>query len=68
MGIACDEAVRSLADMAREAIRVEHAVSCNRRIAIEVRDGSGLVVEVGVTFEVIRRRPENCGTPAGVTG
>jgi hypothetical protein len=53
---ACDEAARSLADMAREAVRSEQKNSSDQQLSIEVRDGDGIVLEAKFTFEVIRRR------------
>jgi hypothetical protein len=49
------EAMRSLGDMARDAIRSpEYNVSQKRRMAIEVRDGSGPVLHARFTVEVER--------------
>ena len=56
VGDACDEAVRTLADLAREAVRAGHKKSFSLRMSIEVRDEGGTVVEVGFAFEVARRR------------
>jgi hypothetical protein len=53
--IARNEAVRSLAEMAREAVP-EAKDSFDLRMSIHVRDESGSMVEVKFSFEVIRRR------------
>jgi hypothetical protein len=50
-----EEAARSLADMARDAVRGQlHGTA--QRIAIEVRDDTGPVLQVRFTFEVDRHR------------
>jgi hypothetical protein len=49
-----EEAARSLADMARDAIRAR-GDGVPHEIAIEVRDDSGPVLQVKFTFEVDRR-------------
>ncbi|MBR1127973.1 DUF6894 family protein [Bradyrhizobium iriomotense] len=46
------EAARSLADMAREAACSSVPVNGRHRMAIEVRDISGPVMQVKFTFEV----------------
>ena len=57
MEVACDEAVLTLADMAREAVRRGHKNSRRGpRKAIETRDDFGLLLDVKLTFEVTRRR------------
>ena len=49
------EAMRALGDMARDAIRSqEYDASQKRRMAIEVRDGSGPVLHARFTVEVER--------------
>jgi uncharacterized protein YfcZ (UPF0381/DUF406 family) len=48
-----EEAARSLADMARDAIRARGVA---HEIAIEVRDDSGPVLQAKFTFEVDRRK------------
>jgi hypothetical protein len=50
-----EEAARSLADMARDAIRAR-GDGVPQEIAIEVRDDSGPVLQVKFTFEVDRRK------------
>ncbi|WP_426615786.1 DUF6894 family protein [Bradyrhizobium sp. McL0616] len=50
-----EEAARSLADMARDAIRNEGSGQ-SHLMAIEVRDDSGPVLDVKFTFEVDRHR------------
>ena len=50
-----EEAARSLADMARDAIRAQ-GDEVPREIAIEVRDDSGPVLQAKFTFEVDRRK------------
>jgi hypothetical protein len=48
-----EEAARSLADMARDAVRSpEYMRSQIHRMAIEVRDETGAVLQVKFTFEV----------------
>lgn len=46
------EAAKSLADMARDAACLSTPVSSRHRMAIEVRDASGPVMQVRFTFEV----------------
>ena len=46
------EAARALADMARDAVRRLPVNAIGYRMAIEVRDGSGPVMQVRFTFEV----------------
>jgi uncharacterized protein YfcZ (UPF0381/DUF406 family) len=50
-----EEAARSLADMARDAIRAR-GDGGSHEMAIEVRDDSGPVLEVKFTFEIDRRK------------
>ncbi|WP_456620221.1 DUF6894 family protein [Bradyrhizobium sp. P5_C12] len=50
-----EEAARSLADMARDAVR-KRVDGGSHGMAIEVRDDSGPVLQVKFTFEVDRRR------------
>ena len=50
-----NEAARSLADMARDAV-LETKDPASYKIAIEVRDDRGLVVRVRLAFEVERLR------------
>jgi uncharacterized protein DUF6894 len=50
-----EEAALSLADMARDAVQTHHDGAGHPR-AIEVRDDTGLVLKVKVTFEVDRIR------------
>ena len=49
-----EEAARSLADMARDAVRTLGAG--NHQFSIEVRDDGGPVLHLKFTFEVERRR------------
>ncbi|MET4033060.1 hypothetical protein ABIB94_009091 [Bradyrhizobium sp. JR7.2] len=49
-----EEAARSLADMARDAVRTLGGNS--QQISIEVRDDGGPVLQLKFTFEVERRR------------
>jgi hypothetical protein len=46
------EAAKSLADMARDAIHSHSTAPGMHRMAIEVRDGFGPVMQVKFTFEV----------------
>ena len=46
-----DEAARSLADMARDAVRTN---ASNQRMAIQVRDDKGPVMNVRFSFEIER--------------
>jgi hypothetical protein len=46
-----EEAARSLADMARDAVRT-FACRGNHRMAIQVRDGTGPLLEVKFIFEI----------------
>ena len=50
-----EEAARSLADMARDAVRKNHD-GAGHQLAIEVRDDEGLVLQVRFTFEIDRQR------------
>ena len=50
-----EEAARSLADMARDAVRSHRDVT-RRPMVIEVRDDSGPVLQARFTFEVERQR------------
>ncbi|WP_312022765.1 DUF6894 family protein [Bradyrhizobium sp. 26S5] len=45
-----EEAARALADMVRDSVR-GHSLD---QIAIEVRDGDGLVLEVGIAWRIRR--------------
>ena len=50
-----EEAARSLADMARDAVRApNYDGPRNHRMAIEVRDATGPVLQVNFTFEINR--------------
>jgi hypothetical protein len=46
------EAAKSLADMARDAVHSHSTAPGMHRMAIEVRDGFGPVMQVKFTFEV----------------
>jgi hypothetical protein len=48
-----EEAARSLADLARDAVRKNHD-SAGHQMAIEVRDDDGPVLQVKFTFEIDR--------------
>jgi hypothetical protein len=50
-----EEAARSLADMARDAVRSPHN-GADHRLAIEVRDDTGPLLQVKFTFQVDRLR------------
>lgn len=50
-----EEAARSLADMARDAVQ-SHRDGTRRPMAIEVRDDNGPVLQARFTFEVERQR------------
>jgi hypothetical protein len=50
-----EEAARSLADMARDAIHHQHD-GARHEMAIEVRDDNGPVLTVEVSFEAKRHR------------
>jgi hypothetical protein len=50
-----EEAARSLADMARDAVQSHRDVT-RRPMVIEVRDDSGPVLQARFTFEVERQR------------
>jgi uncharacterized protein YfcZ (UPF0381/DUF406 family) len=50
-----EEAARSLADMARDAVQT-HRDGTRRPMAIEVRDDNGPVLQARFTFEVERQR------------
>jgi hypothetical protein len=50
-----EEAARSLADMARDAVQ-SHCDGTKRPMAIEVRNDSGPVLQARFTFEVGRQR------------
>ena len=54
--VACDEAVRSLADMAREAVKAGHKNPSDHQMSIEVLDENGRVREMKFTYQVNRRR------------
>ena len=49
-----EEAARSLADMARDAVR-KNQDRAGHEMAIEVRDDNGPVLQVKFTFEIDRR-------------
>jgi hypothetical protein len=49
-----EEAARSLADMAKDSVQ-RHARHNGHRLAIEVRDGNGPVLQAQFTFEMNRR-------------
>jgi Domain of unknown function (DUF6894) len=49
-----EEAARSLADMARDAIRKHSGAESHREIAIEVRDEIGAILRVAFTFTINR--------------
>jgi hypothetical protein len=50
-----EEAARTLADMARDAIR-GHSNGAGHQMSIEVRDEAGPVLQVKFTFELERHR------------
>jgi hypothetical protein len=50
-----EEAARSLADMARDAVRTSQD-GADHCMAIEVRDDNGPVLQVKFTFEIDRHR------------
>lgn len=50
-----EEAARSLADMARDAVR-RRGIGHSHLMAIEVRDESGPILHLKFTFEIDRRR------------
>lgn len=50
-----EEAARSLADMVRDAVR-KHNDGAGHRMAIDVRDDKGPVLQVKFTFEIERHR------------
>jgi hypothetical protein len=50
-----EEAARALADMARDAFRKNHD-GPRHRMAIEVRDGNGPVLQARFTFEIDRHQ------------
>ena len=50
-----EEAARSLADMARDAVQT-HRDGTRRPMAIEVRDDNGSVLQARFTFEVEKQR------------
>lgn len=52
-----EEAARSLADMAREAVLRTDELA-NYKVAIEARDDQGLVLRVRLAFEVDRLRTQ----------
>jgi orotidine-5'-phosphate decarboxylase len=54
IGAVQEEAARSLADMARDAVRRNGSVGYD--LAIEVRDAAGPVLEVKFTFAISRRK------------
>jgi hypothetical protein len=49
-----EEAARSLADMARDAISRHNGVQRHRQMAIEVRDDIGPILRVAFTFTIDR--------------
>ena len=50
-----EEAEKTLAEMARDAVRSsKHDGSNNRRMSVDVRNDAGLVLQVKFTFEVAR--------------
>jgi hypothetical protein len=49
-----EEAALSLADMARDEVRSHRTDGARQRMAIEVRDDTGPVLQVKFTFEVDR--------------
>ena len=51
-----EEAARSLADMARDEVRSVKDPTKNRRLAIEVRDDDGPILEVKFTFEIDKKK------------
>jgi hypothetical protein len=52
-----EEAARSLADVARDAVRKNHD-GAGSQMAIEVRDDDGPVLQVKFTFEIDRHSPK----------
>lgn len=50
------EAARSLVDMARHAVWTKAETILGHRMAVEVRDENGPVLEARFTFELERRR------------
>ena len=57
IGAVQEEAALSLADMARDEVRKpSSARNPNHRMAIEVRDDNGPVLQVKFTFEIDKRR------------
>jgi hypothetical protein len=54
LSAAQDEAARSLGDMARDAVRHINAETV-QEMAVEVRDGTGLVMHVRFSFEIERK-------------
>jgi len=57
--IACAEATRSLADMARDAVRAEG--TRRHQMSIEVRDDNGVVSQMSFTFNA-NRSPRTGGS------
>jgi hypothetical protein len=51
-----EEAARTLADMARDAIRGRRTDGAGHQMSIEVRDEAGPVMRVKFTFEVHQHR------------
>jgi hypothetical protein len=52
-----EEAARSLADMARDAVRSPtHDRKLKHRMAIEVRDDNGPLLQVKFTFKIDKKR------------
>ena len=54
--VACQETVRSLADLAREATRPAHRDVSNYQVSVNVRDDRGGVLEVKFAFQISRPR------------
>jgi len=52
-----EEAARSLADMARDAVRSDRE-GAGHEMAVEVRDDAGPVLQVKFTFEIDRHRQQ----------
>ncbi|WP_409363521.1 DUF6894 family protein [Bradyrhizobium liaoningense] len=50
------EAAKSLADMARDAVHTYPPTAGSHRMAIEVRDETGPVMQVKFTFEIEKRK------------
>nr|WP_108513800.1 hypothetical protein [Bradyrhizobium algeriense] len=56
IGVVQEEAARTLADMARDAIRGRRTDGAGHMMSIEVRDDAGPVMQVKFTFEVHQQR------------